>query len=106
VLRVKDVGRTELGTQAYGTKALYNGKPAAILAIRQAAGANALATADAIKKKMEELSDLPRSVRIIYPYDTTPFVRVAMEEVVKTLFEAIISFSWSCICSWATCARR
>ena len=56
VVRVKDVGRTELGTESYDIQAFYNGKPSAALAIRQAAGANALETADAVKAKLEEMS--------------------------------------------------
>ncbi len=90
IVRVRDVGRTELGTERYGSKVLYNGQPGAALAVRQAAGANALATADAVKAKMAELSRyFPAGMRVIYPYDTTPFVRVAINEVVWTLFEAI-----------------
>ncbi len=91
IVRVRDVGRTELGTERYGANVLFNGKPAAALAIRQAAGANALTTADAIKGKMQELSRyFPHGMKVIYPYDTTPFVRVAIYEVVKTLLEAIL----------------
>ena len=91
IVRVKDVGRTELGTEAYDTKTHFNGKPSAALAIRQAAGANALDTAKAIRAKLAEMSHFfPSGLKIIYPYDTTPFVRVAIEEVVKTLFEAIL----------------
>ena len=56
VVRIKDVGRTELGTEAYDVEVFYNGKPAAALAIRQAAGANALDTANAIRTKLEEMS--------------------------------------------------
>ncbi|MBM4284934.1 MAG: efflux RND transporter permease subunit [Deltaproteobacteria bacterium] len=90
-VRVRDVGRTELGTERYGTKVLYNGQPGAAMAVRQAAGANALQTADAVKAKMAELSRyFPPGLKVIYPYDTTPFVRVAINEVVKTLFEAIV----------------
>jgi len=90
IVRVRDVGRTELGTERYGSKVLYNGQPGAALAIRQAAGANALKTADGVKAKMEELSKyFPAGMKVIYPYDTTPFVRVAINEVVWTLFEAI-----------------
>jgi hydrophobe/amphiphile efflux-1 (HAE1) family protein len=63
----------------------------AALAVRQAAGANALTTADAVKAKMEELSRyFPPGMKVIYPYDTTPFVKVAINEVVWTLFEAIL----------------
>jgi HAE1 family hydrophobic/amphiphilic exporter-1 len=91
VVRVGDVGRTELGTERYGSHTLFNGKPAAALAVRQAPGANALDTADAIKAKMNELSKyFPPGMKVIYPYDTTPFVKVAIDEVVKTLFEAIL----------------
>ena len=91
VVRVKDIGRTELGTEAYDIFRYYNGKPAAALAIRQEPGANALETADAVRKKMEEMGQyFPHGMKLVYPYDTTPFVRVAIHEVVKTLFEAVI----------------
>ena len=90
-VRVKDVGRTELGTESYDIEAFYNGKPAAAMAIRQAAGANALDTANAVKTKLKEMSRyFPPGMKVVYPYDTTPFVRVAINEVVKTLFEAIL----------------
>ncbi|HSO61915.1 MAG TPA: efflux RND transporter permease subunit [Desulfobacterales bacterium] len=91
IVRVRDVGRTELGTERYGSQTLFNGQPAAALAVRQAPGANALATADAIKAKMEDLSKyFPPGMKVIYPNDTTPFVKEAIKEVVKTLFEAIL----------------
>ena len=91
IVRIKDVGRTELGTGFYDVQAHYNGKPAAGLAIRQAAGANALETADRIKAKLQEMSRyFPPGMRVVYPYDTTPFIRVAIGEVFKTLFEAIV----------------
>jgi len=90
VVRIKDIGRTELGTERYDIIANYNGKSSAAMAIRQAAGANALDTANAVKKKLEEMSQyFPPGMKVIYPYDTTPFTRVAIEEVVKTLFEAV-----------------
>lgn len=90
-VRVRDVGRTELGTERYGSNILFSGKPAAALAVRQAAGANALDTADAVKAKMAEMARyFPPGMKAIYPYDTTPFVKVAIQEVVKTLFEAIV----------------
>jgi hydrophobe/amphiphile efflux-1 (HAE1) family protein len=91
VVRIKDVGRTELGTEIYDNDSQYNGKPAAALAIRQAAGANALDTARAIRAKMDEMSRyFPPGMKAVFPFDTTPFVKVAVEEVVKTLFEAIL----------------
>ena len=91
VVRVKDVGRTELGTEAYDIDAHFNGKPLAGLAIRQAAGANALDTANAVKKKMKEMSRyFPSGMKVVYPYDTTLFVRASINEVIKTLFMAIL----------------
>ena len=91
IVRIKDVGRTELGTEAYDIQDFYNGKPAAGMAIRLEPGANALDTANRIKKKLEEMSHyFPPGMKVVYPYDTTPFVKVAIEEVVKTLFEAIL----------------
>lgn len=91
IVRIKDVGRVELGTERYEMSALFNGRPTAALAVRQAAGANALETADAIRSAMDELSKyFPPGMKVIYPYDTTPFVKVAIDEVVKTLFEAIL----------------
>jgi HAE1 family hydrophobic/amphiphilic exporter-1 len=91
VVKVKDVGRTELGTEFYDVDAHFNGKPLAGLAIRQASGANALDTANAVKKKMEEMSRyFPSGMKVVYPYDTTLFVRVSINEVIKTLFIAIL----------------
>ena len=91
VVRVRDVARTELGTESYDIEAFYNGKPTAAMAIRQAPGANALETANAIKKKLDEMAPFfPPGMKVVYPYDTTPFVRVAIYEVVKTLIEAVV----------------
>ena len=91
VVRVRDVGRTELGTERYDINVHYNGMPAAALAIRQAPGANALETADAIKAKLKEMSVyFPAGMKVIYPYDTTPFVKVAIGEAVKSLIQAIL----------------
>src|SRR5512136_2733664 len=91
VVRVRDVGRTELGTELPDMLASYNGRPAAALAVRQEAGANALDTADRIKAKMNELARyFPPGMQVMYPFDTTPFIKVAINEVFKTLIEAII----------------
>jgi HAE1 family hydrophobic/amphiphilic exporter-1 len=91
VVRIKDVGRTELGTQSYNAEIYYNGKPSAGLAVRQAAGANALDTAQAVKAKMADLSRyFPSGMKVTYSNDTTPFIKVSIEEVVKTLFEAVL----------------
>ncbi len=90
IVRVKDVGRTELGTEFYDIEGRYNGKPMAALAIRQAPGANALATADAVKSKLVEMGRyFPSGMKVVYPYDTTPFVKVAIGEAVKALLQAI-----------------
>jgi HAE1 family hydrophobic/amphiphilic exporter-1 len=91
VVRVKDIGRIELGTEFYDVDAYLSGKPCAAMAIRKAAGANALDTADAIRAKLKEMSPyFPAGMRVIIPYDTTPFVRVAIGEVIATLLEAIL----------------
>ncbi len=88
---MKDVGSAELGTEFYDRQNYFNGTPVATLAIRQASGANALDTADNIKSKMKEMSEFfPPGLKIVYPNDTTPFVRTAINEVVKVLFEAIV----------------
>jgi len=90
VVRIKDIGRAELGPERYGSVSNYNGQPAAAMAVRQAAGANALDTAQAVKKKLEEMSQyFPAGMKVLYPYDTTPFTQVAIDEVIKTLFEAV-----------------
>ena len=91
IVRLRDVGRTELGTEKYGTQQMYSGRFSTAMAIRQAPDANAIETADAVKAKLEELSRyFPPGVKVIYPLDTTPFVKVAIKEVVKTLCEAVL----------------
>ncbi len=91
IVRIKDVGRTELGSESYDIQSFYNGKPSGAIAIRLAPGANALDTADRVKSKLNEMSRyFPKGMKIVYPYDTTPFVRVAIYEVVKTLIEAVV----------------
>ena len=89
-LRIKDLGRTELGREFYDVEVAHNGLPSCGLAVRQAAGANALDTADAVRARLAEMSKFfPPGMKVIYPNDTTPFIRAAIKEVVKTLFEAI-----------------
>ena len=91
IVRIRDVGRTELGTEIYDIQAQFNGKPAAGIAIRQAAGANALDTADAVRAKMTEMSRFfPGGIKVVYPMDSTAFIKVAINEVVKTLIIAIV----------------
>lgn len=88
---LRDVARIELGSESYNVMARYNGMPASGMAIRPALGANALETVDIVKKKVAELSQFfPPGVKAIFPYDTTQFVRISVEEVVKTLIEAIV----------------
>jgi multidrug efflux pump len=90
-VRLKDVARLELGSENYDIVSRFNGKPAAGLAVKLTTGANALDTAAAVRKQMTELATLfPPGMKVVFPYDTTPFVRVSIEEVVKTLVEAII----------------
>ncbi|EBL8114708.1 multidrug efflux RND transporter permease subunit [Salmonella enterica] len=91
VVHLKDVARIELGGENYNVVARINGKPASGLGIKLATGANALDTATAIKAKLAELQPFfPQGMKVVYPYDTTPFVKISIHEVVKTLFEAII----------------
>jgi len=90
-VRLRDVARVELGSESESINTLYNGKPARGIAIRLASGANALDTADAVRATIERLRpQFPSGLDIVYPYDTTPFVRLSIEEVVLTLFEAIV----------------
>ncbi|ENI9069551.1 efflux RND transporter permease subunit [Salmonella enterica] len=91
VVHLKDVARIELGGENYNVVARINGKPASGLGIKLATGANALDTATAIKAKLAEPQPFfPQGMKVVYPYDTTPFVKISIHEVVKTLFEAII----------------
>ncbi|MBL0641780.1 efflux RND transporter permease subunit [Aeromonas veronii] len=89
-IRLKDVARVELAGESYDADALYNGQSTAAVAIKLATGANALDTAEKVRAKLNELSDyFPANMEIVYPYDTTPFVKISIEEVVQTLIEAI-----------------
>lgn len=89
-VNLADVARIELGSESYEINGRFNRKPAAGLGITLASGANALDTAKAVKARLAELqSFFPDSLEVSYPYDTTPFVRISITEVVKTLFEGI-----------------
>ena len=91
IVRIGDVGRTELGTEIYDIQVSNNGKPSAGIAVRQAPDANALDTADAVKAKMEEMSRFfPPGLKVVYPNDSTVFIKVSINEVIKTLIIAII----------------
>lgn len=90
-IRLGDVARVELGGENYQFETEYNNRPATGLAITLAAGANALDTADAVRKRIAELQGFfPQSLEVVYPFDTTPFVRLSIEAVVHTLIEAIV----------------
>ena len=90
-VRLKDVADVNLGVQSYDIKARYNGKPAGGIAISLATGANTIATADRIKAKVTELQEfMPKGLKVSYPYDVTPFIKLSIEEVVKTLIEAVV----------------
>jgi multidrug efflux pump len=89
-VRLKDVAECKIGTENYDIEARYMGKPLGGMAIRLAAGANALDTANRVKAKMAELFRyFPAGMKVVYPYDTTPFVKISIEEVVQTLLEAV-----------------
>jgi len=89
-VKLKDVAESKIGTENYDIQSFYNGKPLGGVAIRLAAGANALETADRVKAKMAELSKyFPPGMKVVYPYDSTPFVKISIEEVVHTLVEAV-----------------
>jgi multidrug efflux pump len=88
---LKDVARIELGGENYEIIARYNGKPASGIGIKLATGANALDTAAAVKDELKKLEPFfPSGMETVYPYDTTPFVKISIIEVVKTLIEAIV----------------
>ena len=90
-IRLKDVAKVEIGGESYETISSFNGQPAGAMAITLATGANALDTAKGVRKKLSELQPyFPSGVQIVYPYDTTPFIEISIEEVVHTLIEAIV----------------
>jgi multidrug efflux pump len=90
-VHLRDVARAELGAEDYGFIVSYMGKAAGGMAIKLAAGANALETADLVKAKLNEMQKFfPKGVKYVVPYDTTPFVKVSIHEVIKTLLEAVV----------------
>jgi hydrophobic/amphiphilic exporter-1 (mainly G- bacteria), HAE1 family len=91
ILRLKDVGRMELGAQTYNLASRFEGKPAAILLIYQLPGTNAVATAAAVRKRLDQLRlKFPSDMDGIVTLDTTLAVSAGMKEIVQTLFEAIL----------------
>jgi len=88
---LRDVAKVELGAEGYDVIARYNGNPASGLGIKLATGANALETAQAVRDTVEKLKPFfPAGLEVVYPYDTTPFIKISINEVVKTLLEAIL----------------
>ncbi|MET0321169.1 MAG: efflux RND transporter permease subunit [Duganella sp.] len=88
---LRDVARMELGRENYSILARYNGKAATGIAIKLATGANALDTAEAVKKKVAQMEkQFPQGLKAMVAFDTTPFVKISIEEVVKTLVEAVV----------------
>jgi len=90
-VRIRDVARVELGAETYFIDSRYNGQPSSGIGIQLAPDANALATATAVRAKIDELKPyFPHGLEVVYPYDITPFVKISITEVVKTLFEGIL----------------
>ncbi|MFN6981913.1 MAG: efflux RND transporter permease subunit, partial [Brevundimonas sp.] len=91
VVRLRDVARVEMGAESYGFRSQYNGKPASGFGIKLAPGSNALDTVTAVQAEVARIAQtLPAGVKVTYPYDTTPFVRLSVEQVVHTLIEAVV----------------
>ena len=89
ITRIRDIGRVELGAQTYSESFNLDGRPAAGIGISLLPDANAIAVADEVKAKMDELAkSFPEGVDYLIPYDTTKFVRAAIREVYLTLIEA------------------
>ena len=90
-VRVKDLGRVELGSQNYSQTSTFNGKPAAVLAVYQLPGSNAVNTAKGVRQLMEQLkARFPSGLDYSISLDTTLAVKAGMEEIYKTLLEAMI----------------
>jgi hydrophobe/amphiphile efflux-1 (HAE1) family protein len=90
-VRLRDVARLELAGESFEIESFYNGSPAAGIGVKLATGANALEVAAAVRARITELSRFfPQGMEVQFPVDTSPFVRLSIEEVVKTLIEAII----------------
>ncbi|HET6412509.1 MAG TPA: efflux RND transporter permease subunit [Anaeromyxobacter sp.] len=89
-VRLRDVARVELAGEIADVDSLFNNQPAAAIGIKLAPGANALKTVQAVKARFDELARyFPRGMEVRFPIDTTTFVRISIEDVVKTLLEAI-----------------
>tara|TARA_R110002020_G_scaffold37705_21_gene113742 strand:- start:801 stop:3911 length:3111 start_codon:yes stop_codon:yes gene_type:complete len=90
-LRLGDIARVEIGSESYSVISRYNGKPASGVAVSLATNANALATADGVAEMIERMKpSFPPGLKVVIPFDTTPFVRASITEVVKILLEAFV----------------
>ncbi len=90
LVRLRDVARMELGGSSYSISARLNGQPFVAIAVQQSLTGNALATATIVREKMDELQKyFPPGLKYTVPYDTSLFVKISIEEVVKTLLEAV-----------------
>ncbi|TGN40775.1 efflux RND transporter permease subunit [Klebsiella oxytoca] len=90
-VKLHDVARVERGAENYQFVVNANGKPASSLGIQLASGANAIDTSQLIKSRLAELEPFfPSGLKVVYPFDTTPFISISIKEVVKTLLEAIV----------------
>jgi len=91
VVKLSDVARIAFGPQTYGLSSTYNGAPAGAFGVQLLPGGNALDVATAVRSKMDELAkSFPPGVHYIIPYDSTPFVKISIKEVLETLAEAIV----------------
>jgi len=91
VVRLSDVARVEIGSENYSFLARFNGKEASGIGIKLAPGANALDTVEAVKVKVAELAKgFPADIKVDYPLDNSTFIKLSVEQVIHTLFEAII----------------
>ena len=90
-VRLRDVARIELGAQSYSPQARLNGQPASGIGVQLAPTGNALATAKAIRKRLDELAKFfPPGVKASIPYDSSKFVEISIRQVVETLLEAVV----------------
>jgi multidrug efflux pump len=90
-VRLRDVARINLGAENYTTDNKYSGSPASGLGIQLAPNANALQTANDVRARIKQLSaNFPPGLKVTYPNDVTPFIKISMEEVAKTLIEGVV----------------
>ncbi|STL42082.1 acriflavin resistance protein B [Escherichia coli] len=104
---LRDVAKIELGGENYDIIAEFNGQPASGWGSSWRPVPNALDTAAAIRAELAKMEPFfPSGLKIVYPYDTTPFVKISIHEVLKRWSKRSSSCSWLCICSCRTSARR